>query len=131
VTTPSLFTHPSLPIAVSPIAAAAAGVHAQLGSPAGTLVTVESQGTTGTLYTVPAGKVFTGVARLVAAGAGSATMSAASGGLLVGVTDAGNLANSPDTVPITVSGGGGGNAISLATTGSATITSAALIGHVK
>jgi hypothetical protein len=124
-------THPSLPISVTPQPAGAA-VQAQLGSPAGALVTVESQGATGTLYTVPANKVFSGLVFIQAAGSGSVTVSAVSGGTLASESYNNGAGGTPAAgVPVTVAGGGGGNAISLATSGNVSIGSVSLIGHVK
>lgn len=121
--------HPSLPIFVAPLNSVTSALQAQIGNPVGTLVALESQGATGTLYTVPANKTFTGVAYLAGAGAGAITVSAATGGAIATLGLAGT--GGSDAVPVTVAGGGTGNAISVATSGSAAIDSVLLVGHVK
>jgi hypothetical protein len=83
------------------------------------------------MYTVPANKTFTGAVYLQGAGSGSATISAATGGTLASETFGGTGGSAPDAVPVTVAGGAGANVISLATTGSVSLATAALIGHVK
>lgn len=121
--------HPSLPIFLSPLSSATAALQTQIGNPVGALVAIESQGTTGTLYTVPANKTFTGVVYLAGAGAGAISVSAATGGVLVALGLA--AAGSSDAAPVMVAGGASGNAISVATSGSAAIDSVLLVGHVK
>lgn len=123
-------THPSLPIALSPVSANATTLQAQLGHTAGALVAVESQGTTGTLYTVPANKTFSGLVYIQGSGSGTVTVSAATGGTLA-AESVGAVPNTPAAVPVAVTGGGGGNAISLATSGNVSIVSVLLVGHVK
>jgi len=67
-----------------------------------------------------------------AAGSGSVTVSAASGGTLASESYNNGAGGTPPVgVPVQVAGGGGGNAISLATSGNVSIGSVSLIGHVK
>lgn len=124
-------SHPVLPIWTAPISATQTAVQAQFGRNEGTLVIIETT-TPGALYTVPANKTFTGMVYLQAAGAGSVTVGAATGGTLAAETMTSSVGgSSPVTVPVTVAGGASGNAISLATTGAPSIVTVALVGHVK
>lgn len=121
--------HPSLPIYLAPLTSVSAAVQAQLGNAAGNLVIIETT-TAGAMYTVPANKTFTGTVYIQGAGTGSATVSAATGGTLASETF-GAGGSAPDAVSVTVAGGAGGNVISLATSGGVSLSTVALIGHVK
>lgn len=78
------------------------------------------------IYTVPAGKTFTGYAYIRGAAAGGTlSLSAATGGVVATVVGVG-----PDLVPVTIAGGGGGNAVTAVVSGGG-LGSVALIGNVK
>lgn len=95
---------------------------------------VEELKGTGTLFTVPANKTFYGVLVVIAAGAQAGTVT---------VTDANSVVwadvNGGDTSPIVphiidcqngIAGGSGGNALTVADSGSATVLSVLLAGYV-
>lgn len=121
--------HPSLPIYLASLTSVSTAVQAQLGNSAGSLVIIEAT-SAGTMYTVPANKTFTGSVYIQGAGTGTATVSAATGGTLASETF-GAGGSAPDSVPVTIAGGAGGNVVSLATSGGVSLTTVALIGHVK
>lgn len=119
--------HPSLPIATVPISSGVTEIRVQLGTPYGGLILIETS-SAGALYTVPAGKTFTGVAFIAGSGIGSITLSAATGGALAQDVFNAKGQGFSSSSPITVSGGGGGNVLSV--TATAAITSVAIAGHL-
>ncbi len=123
----SSFTHPTLPVTIAGHgSSSSAQVHAAQ-VPHGSLVVAELKAA-GTLFTVPANVTFTGVVSITAGGSGSVTVSAATGGQIAGTS--GILNDAGSAVPVTVAGGGSGNAITVAASGNAGVNSVLLVGYV-
>lgn len=97
----------------------------------GPVVAAEVQAT-GTLYTVPAGQTFTGVLALLVGGpsTGSITITAATGGLQLSVSGPGTAVSRWVVVPVTIAGGGGGNALTVAAVSGGNLLSAVLAGYL-
>jgi len=126
----NLFNHGGVPVSVDQGGGGTS--HIVTGHAAGLAVMAELQGA-GTLYTVPVGKTFTGLIYINAAatGAGSVTVSAATGGTVDALAFSKALPASASTSAVSIAGGGGGNVITVATSGSAGVNSVTLTGYVK
>jgi hypothetical protein len=116
-----------------------------LGDTLGTLVcqTLRSPANAAALFTVPASTTFTGLIVVIArfSAAGSVAASAATGGVIGGITSSGaspapgggaaGLRRDMDVAPVTVAGGGGGNAITAVVSGSPLNSNIVLIGYYQ
>jgi hypothetical protein len=127
---PTIQPNPSVPVTVDPITGT---VHVPVDQASGAAVVAEAKAS-GNLYLVPAGKTFTGIAvLLVGTGVGvteikdaSSNVYAAAGGTTPGVPAIPVIAPT-----VSVAGGGGGNQLSVALSGSAEVLSAVIAGYVK
>lgn len=122
--------NPAAPASTNP---ATGSIHLPVNQTIGVAVAHEAQAA-GNLYLVPANKTYTGFATLFVGGSsGTVIIEDANSVVIheVAMGAAGGPAVGPVQVPMSVAGGGGGNQLSVAVSGSAVVLSASVAGYVK
>jgi hypothetical protein len=142
----AIFSHPSVPLVITsapegPLIPEIAAVNSDsvsllLGdTTVGQAVVAELQGTqTGTLYTIPSGKTFTGFITIIgsAHGSGGITVTDSNSVVQQRWSPTGTLsAVGPKVAQVTIAGGGGGNTLTVAVTGAASLISVSITGYIK
>jgi hypothetical protein len=125
---PKIAPNPSVPVLVDPVTGT---VETPISQAQGVAVVAELKGS-GSLYEVPAGKTFTGIAvLLVGAHSGLVEIEDASSNVLHSAGGATGQAVTPAITNITSAGGGEGNQLSVALASGAEVVSAVIAGYVR
>ena len=139
------YSHPSVPLVVSTdqqegaftpelSQGVTASVEIAIGDPAAGLAVFVEQTGTGVIYTVPAGKTFTGYITVIASASGAGVIKVADASSVVQqiwAPSAAVPAEGPQSAQVSIAGGGGGNALTVTESGAASIISVSIQGYVK
>lgn len=125
---PKIAPNPSVPVKVDPLTGT---VELPISQTQGTAVVAELKAS-GSLFLVPAGKTFTGIAVILpGAHAGLVELEDASSVIYAYAGGASGQPVVPGISNVTVAGGGGGNQLSVADTGGELPVSVVVAGYVK